>query len=122
MSITQLALANPARSVADLAERFGRRLVAVSPETDQEEAHRIIARYSMSIVPVVDDDQRVLGVIRAEEAMYVGEEEVAEDMLRIASAPGRTCLRSIASFRSSPAAVAGGQFGDRAGRRRGGEP
>jgi Mg/Co/Ni transporter MgtE len=30
----------------------------------------------------------VLGVIRAEEAMQIGEEEATEDMLRIASAPG----------------------------------
>ena len=88
VSITQLALASPARSVADITKQHGRRLVPVSPATDQEEVHRIMSRYSFSIVPVVDDEQRVLGVIRAEEAMYVGEEEAAEDMLRIASAPG----------------------------------
>ena len=88
VSITQLALATPARSVREITEEYGHRLVSVSPATDQEEVHRIMARYSFSIVPVVDDEQRVLGVIRAEEAMYVGEEEATEDMLRIASAPG----------------------------------
>ena len=88
VSITQLALASPARSVADIADQHGYRLVSVSPETDQEEVHRIMSRYSFSIVPVVDEAQRVLGVVRAEEALHVGEEEAAEDMLRIASAPG----------------------------------
>ncbi len=88
VSITQLALATPARLVRHITEEHGHRLVSVVPATDQEEVHRLMTRHSFSIVPVVDEEQRVLGVIRAEEAMYVGEEEAAEDMLRIASAPG----------------------------------
>ena len=88
VSITQLALATPARLVQDIAEEHGHRLLSVRPTMDQEEVHRLMSRHSFSIVPVVDEEQRMLGVIRAEEAMYVGEEEAAEDMLRIASAPG----------------------------------
>ena len=88
VSITQLALATPARLVEEIAEQHGHRLVPVSPETDQEEVHRLMSHYSFSIMPVADGEQRVLGVIRAEEAMNVGAEEAAEDMLRIASAPG----------------------------------
>ena len=88
VSITQLALAAPARLVRHITAEHGHRLVSVAPATDQEEVHRLMSRHSFSIMPVVDEEQRVLGVIRAEEAMYVGEEEAAEDMLRIASAPG----------------------------------
>lgn len=88
VSITQLALASPGRPAGDLADQHGHRLVSISPDTDQEEAHHLMSRYSMSIIPVVDENRRVLGVIRAEEAMQVGEEEATEDMLRIASAPG----------------------------------
>ena len=60
----------------------------MSPETDQEEVYRVMSRYSLSIIPVMDETQRVLGVIRAEEAMHVAQDEATEDMLRIASAPG----------------------------------
>ena len=88
VSIAQLALASPARPVEELTGRYGHHLVSVVPETDQEEVHRIMSRYSLSIIPVVDAEQRVLGVIRAEEAMRVAEDEATEDMLRIASAPG----------------------------------
>lgn len=88
VSIAQLALASPSRMVNDLSERHDHRLVTVAPETDQEEVHRIMSRYSFSVVPVVDGGQRVLGVIRAEEVMRVAEDEATEDMLRIASAPG----------------------------------
>ena len=88
VSITQLALASPARLVHDIVAEHGHRLVYLSPETDQEEVHRVMSRYAFSIVPVVDAEQRPLGVIRAEEAMQIGEEEAEEDMLRVASAPG----------------------------------
>ncbi len=88
VSIANLALASPSRLVGQLADQYGHHLVSVSPETDQEEVHRIMSRYSFSIIPVVDGEQRALGVIRAEEAMRVAEDEATEDMLRIASAPG----------------------------------
>ena len=88
VSIAQLALSSPTRTVQDLADQYDHRLVSVPPEMDQEEVHRIMSRYSFSIVPVVDAEERVLGVIRAEEAMRVAEDEATEDMLRIASAPG----------------------------------
>ena len=88
ISITQLALASPARLAGELADQHGLRLVSVSPYTDREEAHHLMSRYAMSIIPVVDEVDRVLGVIRAEEAMQIGEAEAEEDMLRIASAPG----------------------------------
>ena len=88
VSITQLALASPSRPVGELSNQYDHRLVSVSPETDQEEVHRVMSHYSFNIVPVVDEAQRVLGVIRAEEAMHVAQDEATEDMLRIASAPG----------------------------------
>ena len=88
VSIAQLALANPSRPVDDLLSQHDHRPVSVPPETDQEEVHRLMSHYSFSILPVVDDAQRVLGVIRAEEAMHVAQDEATEDMLRIASAPG----------------------------------
>ena len=88
VSIAQLALARPLRTAGELADQYDHRLVSISPETDQEQAHRIMSRYTLSILPVVDAEQRVLGVIRAEEMMNVAGEEATEDMLRIASAPG----------------------------------
>ena len=88
VSIARLARASPARSAGDLADQYGHRLVSVSPDTDREEVHHLMSRYSMGIIPVVDENQRVLGVARAEEAMQIGEEEATDDLLRVASAPG----------------------------------
>ncbi len=102
VSITQLALSTPVRLAGELADRHGHRLVSVSPDTDREDAHRLMSRYSMGIIPVVDESRRVLGVIRAEEAMQIGEEEAEEDMLRIASAPGERVFGPL--HLSNPAA------------------
>ncbi len=102
VSITQLALSSPARLAGELADRHGHRLVSVSPDTDREDAHGLMSRYSMGIIPVVDESRRVLGVIRAEEAMQIGEEEAEEDMLRIASAPGERVFGPL--HLSNPAA------------------
>ena len=88
VSIARLALASPSRPVHDLVAPHQHALVSVAPDTDQEVVHRIMSHYAHSIVPVVDAERRVLGVIRAEEAMRVAEDEATEDMLRIASAPG----------------------------------
>ena len=83
------------RSVGELAEQHDHRLVWVTPNDDQEEAERIMSRYTLSILPVVDKEQRVLGVIQAEEMMHIAEEEATEDMLRIASAPGERVFGSV---------------------------
>ena len=81
VSIAQLALARPTRTAGELADEYDHRLVSISSETDQEEAHRIMSRYTLSLLPVVDAEQWVLGVIRAEEMMNVAAEEATEDML-----------------------------------------
>ncbi len=44
------------RSVGDLAEQDDHRLVSVTPNDDQEEAERIMSRYTLSILPVVDEE------------------------------------------------------------------
>ena len=81
VSIAQLALARPMRTAGELADEYDHRLVSISSETDQEEAHRIMSRYTLSLLPVVDAEQWVLGVIRAEEMMNAAAEEATEDML-----------------------------------------
>ena len=60
-------------------------MASVVPATDQEEVHHLMSRHSFSMMPAVAEEQRVLGVIRAGEALSAGEEEAAEDMLRMAS-------------------------------------
>lgn len=52
-------------------------------ETDREEVARLFERYNLVTAPVVDDDQRLIGVITADDVFEVIAEEASEDILRL---------------------------------------
>lgn len=56
---------------------------SVQPEVDQEEVARIIARYNLESVPVVDHDRRLLGRVTFDDVIDVFEAETTEDILRL---------------------------------------
>lgn len=61
---------------------------AVNAMADQEEAAQMIARYDLLALPVVDDDNRLLGVITHDDALEILEEESTEDMERMTGIGG----------------------------------
>jgi magnesium transporter len=56
----------------------------VPPETDQEEVARIVSRYDLLAIPVVDPGRRMLGIITIDDIVDVIKEEAAEDMMLMA--------------------------------------
>ena len=60
-------------------------VVTVAPETDQEEVARLISKYDLISVPVVDAQGRVLGIVTVDDVIDVIEEESTEDIQRIAA-------------------------------------
>lgn len=54
-------------------------IVSVQVDDDQENAARLIARYDLLALPVVDADHRMLGIITVDDLMDVVEEEATED-------------------------------------------
>jgi magnesium transporter len=58
--------------------------VSVSPETDQEEVARLVAKYDLVAIPVVDQSHRLLGTIAVEDIIDVLGEEASEDIFRLA--------------------------------------
>jgi magnesium transporter len=57
----------------------------VTAETDQEEAARVMTRYDLSALPVVDENQHMMGVITHDDILDVLEDEATEDIYRLAS-------------------------------------
>ena len=55
---------------------------AVSPDEDQEEVGRLMARYNLPTVPVVDPGGRLLGRVTFDDVLDVMEAEQTEDILR----------------------------------------
>ncbi len=56
--------------------------IFVTPDLDQEEVARLMARYNLPSVPVVDDDGRLLGRVTFDDVIDVVEAETTEDLLR----------------------------------------
>jgi magnesium transporter len=85
LSVTRLALARPSALVGDIMDRD---INSVSSETDQEECARVLQRYNLNLLPVLDSEGRLTGVILSEDLVDVVAEEATEDMFRIASVGG----------------------------------
>lgn len=66
-----------------LEEIMLRNVISVPAEMDQEEVARIVSRYDLLAVPVVDDEQRLLGIITVDDVIDVIEEEATEDIYRL---------------------------------------
>jgi magnesium transporter len=60
------------------------KVVSVHPETDQEEVARIISRYNLLALPVVDGDNVLLGIVTVDDIIDVMREEATEDFLQMA--------------------------------------
>ena len=59
--------------------------VTLRPEDDQELAAQLMEAYDLSEVPVVDEANRLVGIVTADTAMAVLQEEATEDMERMAA-------------------------------------
>jgi magnesium transporter len=56
--------------------------ISVKPDLDQEEVARVMARYNLPSVAVVDDNNRLLGRVTFDDVIDVVEAETTEDLLK----------------------------------------
>jgi len=78
--LTDLILAPPSRTIADLMDDDP---VYVNVDDDQEDVARTVAKYDILAVPVVDAQHHILGIVTHDDAMDALEEEATEDFLRL---------------------------------------
>ncbi len=55
-------------------------LICVNTHTDQEEVARMFSKYNFLALPVVDTENRMVGIVTFDDAMDVMEDEATEDM------------------------------------------
>ena len=63
--------------ISDLMETD---LISVTTHTDQEEVARIFSKYDFIALPVVDTENRMVGIVTVDDAIDVMEEETTEDI------------------------------------------
>jgi magnesium transporter len=61
---------------------------SVTVDTDQEEVARVVQRYDLVQLPVVDDNRRLLGTISVDDVIDIIHEEATEDIQRLGGVAG----------------------------------
>ena len=74
---------NP-RSAA-IKDVMDREKLAIRARDDQEEALKMMVKYDMLALPVIDNDNRLLGIITHDDALEIQEEESTEDLEKAAA-------------------------------------
>jgi magnesium transporter len=78
ISLREVMLASPNQTAAEMAE--GRRPVSVGPLVDREDVARLISKYNLLAIPVVDDSQHLLGIVTVDDVIDALTSEVTEDV------------------------------------------
>ena len=63
-------------------------VTSVRVDTDQEEVARQVASYNLLAVPVVDEENKLVGVVTVDDVIDVIKDEATEDLLRLAGVSG----------------------------------
>jgi magnesium transporter len=63
-------------------------LISVRAEMDQEEVARQVASYNLLAIPVVDEENKLVGVITVDDIIDVIKDEATEDVYRLAGVSG----------------------------------
>ena len=81
VSLQTLILADPA---VKLEEIMDPEVLTARVDADQEEVARILTRYNLLAVPVVNEEDRLLGIVTVDDVVDVLEQEATEDIYRLA--------------------------------------
>ncbi|MFZ2630748.1 MAG: magnesium transporter [Desulfosalsimonadaceae bacterium] len=80
-SLRQLVVVPAATPLRDF---MARDVISVTTDMDQEEVARIVARYNILAVPVVDENDKMVGIVTVDDVIDVLREEATEDILKMA--------------------------------------
>ncbi|RLC62694.1 MAG: magnesium transporter [Chloroflexota bacterium] len=80
VSLRQLVIAPPHTRIEEIMDP---NVIHVRADADQEEAARLMARYDLLALPVVDDGGHLLGLITHDDLVEVLEDEATEDIYRL---------------------------------------
>lgn len=95
VAFRDLVLADPHETVAEL---MNSELLTISPLTSAENAAQALANFDLVAVPVVDSDNRLLGILTEDAAADIAEEEATEDAER----QGGSAPLDVPYLRASP--------------------
>ncbi|HEY7370119.1 MAG TPA: magnesium transporter [Thermoanaerobaculia bacterium] len=81
VSLRRLFPAPPEKRIAELMET---RLMTVQADAPQEEVAELVSKYDVHAIPVVDREEKILGIVTVDDVIDVLIEEQTEDVLKLA--------------------------------------
>ncbi|MCR5311976.1 MAG: magnesium transporter [Lachnospiraceae bacterium] len=82
ITLRKILLSEPDALVGDLMHE---NTVSVNTTTDQEEVARIIQKYDFTAVPVVDNENRLVGIVTVDDIVDILQQEATEDIEKMAA-------------------------------------
>ncbi|MEA3417505.1 MAG: magnesium transporter [Thermodesulfobacteriota bacterium] len=82
-SLRQLVVVQPDTMLKDFMTTD---IIKVKTDVDQEEVAKIVARYDILAVPVVDEYGKLIGIVTVDDIIDIIREEATEDILKMAGA------------------------------------
>ena len=84
VSLRQLVIAKPGTLIRDIMDKDP---IFIKTGADQEKAARLMQHYDLLALPVVDDDQMLVGMITYDDLLDVLQDEATEDIYRLGGVP-----------------------------------
>lgn len=82
VNIKEILISKPGTLIKDLMVT---NIISVNTHEDQEEATKMFDKYDFFALPVVDNENRLVGIITVDDAINVIQDEVAEDFEKMAA-------------------------------------
>ena len=82
ISLRRLLLSDPVEKMSNIMEDH---VISVSTQTDQEEVAQLFQKYDFTSIPVVDSEERLVGIITVDDIVDILQQEATEDIEKMAA-------------------------------------
>ena len=82
VTLRALIIANPEQEISEIMQT---NVIKVTTDTDKETVANLLKKYDLIALPVVDNEDRLVGIITIDDAIDVIEEEATEDIEKMAA-------------------------------------
>ncbi|MFH2218088.1 MAG: magnesium transporter [Pseudomonadota bacterium] len=97
-SLRQLVVVPPETFLKDFMSTD---VFSVQTSRDQEEVAKLVARYDILAVPVVDETNKLVGIVTVDDVIDIIREEATEDILKMAGVSGEEFVETQSVMRST---------------------
>ncbi len=96
LSLRQLLTVPPNTLLKNIMTRD---VISVRTDMDQEEVAQLVAKYNILAIPVVDEGNKLMGIITVDDVIDVMRQEATEDIFKMAGASEEELLYGYKSFK-----------------------